>query len=168
MSITHAEPSEEEEEPAKEEPQEVKQTFVKPPAEELPAEEQPESSVTKWTSELPPTYRKEGAQLIQKLQEAGLTVSKTGIIEIDGLNDYPIGAFLRTTCVPFHQGTIPPQLQEWLKTKGILVFRNHLATIRPQWRTRYSWRASTMANQQERSVAPGPSMPKPKSKATRK
>ncbi len=135
--------------PPDEEP--VKEPVEEPHVEEPPVEEQREPTLEEldWTSDLPPSYRKEGAQLLQRLQEAGLQVSDTGVVSVSGqsMPDYHIGTLLRTTSVPFHRGQIPLQLQEWLRTKGMVKFRNHLATIRPQWRKRYSLRTSTTATQ---------------------
>lgn len=116
-----------------------------------------------WTASLPPSFRKEGEQLYQKLIELpGFTISSVGIVEIDRipLEDYSITDFLRTACIPFNKAVIPMRLQEWLRTNGLTSFRNHLLKILPKWENRYSWRKSTMAGRKEPSGVPKPSTQK--------
>ena len=124
------------------------------PAPEQESEHQPERQPSpqpeeeNWTSSLPPSYRGEGKKLLEQLlQTDGFHVSETGLISVDGVlvEDYTISSFLRTTCIPFNRNQIPFLLQEWLRTKGIVKFRNHLAKVLPKWIKRYSWRESTMA-----------------------
>lgn len=108
----------------------------------------------KWVEELPPSFRREGLRLLKQIDQAkGFSVDSKGFIYLDKklVENYSISDFLRVTCIPFHKGEIPNPLKEWLKTNQITKFRNHLATIRPAWTKRYSWRKSTMGTRQEPS-----------------
>jgi hypothetical protein len=124
--------------PAPEKPSE--ETFAEPLV------EPPKQPHSDWTDSLPPSFRKEGSKLLESLQTNGLVVSDSGVLSIEGedIEGYSVETFLRTTCVPFHKGSIPLKLQNWLRSKDKTKFRNHLATIRPAWKKRYSLRKSTM------------------------
>ncbi len=127
-----------------------KEVPIEEPAAEQVAEK-PESQAEKvdWTKDLPHSFQKVGAKLLESLQVQGLTVADSGVISIDDkpVEGYSIETFLRTTCVPFHQGNFPMPLSNWLRSKGIVKFRNQLATIRPAWKKRYSLRKSTTGAQ---------------------
>ena len=142
----------------------VETVAPKETVEPVEPEEPAEQGRKAWIAELPPSYQQIGSKLIEDLVQAGLEISNKGIISVDGtpIEDYSIISFLRTVSVPFNQGTIPLALQEWLRIKGITKFRNHLATIRPQWIKRYSWRESTMANRRGRFEDQKPSSSKHK------
>lgn len=119
-----------------------------------------------WTSSVPPSYRKEAQQLLEKLTSTpGFSTNSGGIVEIDKvpLEDYSITTFLRTACIPFNRSMIPIRLQDWLREKGLTTFRNHLLKILPKWQNQYSWRESTMAGRKEPSGAQRPSSRKRKS-----
>jgi hypothetical protein len=129
-------------------------------------EETLQEDANSWISDLPPSYRKEGTHFLAKLQKFdGFEINAKGIISIDGeeIENYPISTLLRFACIPFNSGSFPIRLQEWLRSKGVTKFRNHLATIRPPWQQRYSWRSSTMGKRQEPSEVPKRSTNKRKS-----
>lgn len=106
----------------------------------------------RWLSALPPSFRSKGRKLLVQLQEAGgFAISNTGQISINNtaVEDYDIGTLLRTLVIPFHRGQLPQQIEEWLRSKNMTKFRNHLIKIRPRWEPLYNLRASTMDAHQE-------------------
>ena len=113
----------------------------------------------RWTSDLPPTYRKEASKFLQQLIETGeFSISEEGNIILENKPlDYNVSDFLRTTNVPYNSSKLPFQVQEWLRKQGIDKFRNHLLTMPPKWENVYSWRKSTMENRLGPSVAQKPS-----------
>jgi hypothetical protein len=138
-------------------PTEILEPPQKPPTKDPEQSESKESPAeTDWVASLSPSFRKEAAELFQKLTSSpGFTLSPSGIVEIDGipLEDYSISDFLRTACIPFNKAKIPLRLQDWLREQGLTTFRNHLLKILPKWQYRYSWRESTMAGRKGPSVA---------------
>ena len=97
--------------------------------------------LSKWALDLPPSFRRDGRLLLQKLDKArGLVIDdESGDITLNG---QPLGLtikeLLRTTCIPHYPPSLPLDLQVWLRRNKLLKFRNHLVKIRPQWKSRYS------------------------------
>lgn len=121
---------------------------------------------TDWTDSVPPSFKKEAYNLLEKLVATnGFGLTSKGIVQINGksLEDYSIKDFLRTACIPFNKTKVPIQFQDWLRDQGLTNFRNHLFKILPKWQNRYSWRKSTMEGRRELSEAPMPSIRKQKS-----
>ena len=127
------------------------------------------SPVHGWILDLPTPYRPDGLALLRKFEKAGgLTVGDTGNVSIDTVpvDGFTISDLLRITCIPGNPGVLPNSVQEWLRCKKLVRFRNPKANLRPEWVNRYSWRESTMATRQARSAVPPPSTSRRKRKAT--
>ena len=98
----------------------------------------------RWLEEIPPSFRRDAAALLQRLTtEPEFLISAEGNISLDGSDVGSIVQFLRTTSIPFHRGKIPLKLQDWLRDKNIVKFRNHLAKIYPKWQKIYDLRKRT-------------------------
>ena len=116
------------------------------PISDEPAKEQ-KSPVEKLVSSLSASAQPAALALLEKLSNIpGFSHDKTtGRVSIRGkpLN-YTLGDFLRATCRPSARDDVPRSLLLFLAEHGIHKFRNKkIKKPRPQWRSLYSFPAST-------------------------
>lgn len=124
-----------------------------------------------WSLELPPSFWSIGLKLIEDLKSLGeFSIADDGSISVNGhqIPGYHISEFLRTTCIPHHQGRIPLRLQHWLLDKKMTKFNNHLIHLNSRWKPLYSWKASTLGKRQGHSEALKLSITKRKKRAISK
>ena len=101
----------------------------------------------KWTSNLPPSYQKDASRFLEDLESRGdFRVDTKGHLVLDGRKiNYLVGDFLRITHIPYNQGTLPVEVETWLRGHNMTKFRNPLLKIRPKWKSMYPLRRSTRA-----------------------
>ena len=102
-----------------------------------------------WTKHVPPVYRSEAQEFLNKLIRAGnFEFLDSGHVVLNGkATDYHVSDLLRTAFVPYNKSPFPLDVQEWKREKGITEFRNPLVKIPPKWQSMYTLRRSTRKKQ---------------------